>query len=347
MPRFFPLLIVLGLCLTVACTRVADLSPEGPAQVVVNCVLSVDETQTLSLSLTDIATDAEKVAMENADIQLTDITTGANVGRFIRDGEIWRLLYSAVPEHSYRLSIRISEREEILASTTMPPECSITYFKLEPGVEHYDYETDLHGEHGARYYINSLPEGPVWVMGMNYNPETGQHDVAELIAISFTVGADPFNVTSSIFYSNDYFAEELRHYSWISCVRLYRYVDGKPFYPKMIRIRPLKEVGIRSAPDALNCFSVAGTFEGDYFFKGEPSETQGYVRFVSVSEEYDRFLKEALTIKKQQESLVDFSSLFSRENPYTNIVNGVGVFGARTEQKLPWTNKVKWDTDWW
>ena len=100
-----------GLTLLASCTRVVDLTPEGPARVVVNCVLSEDSVQTLSLSLTDIATPAELSALEKAEVYLMDESIKKNAGQFIRENDEWHLQYSAVTMHTYRLSIHIPGRE--------------------------------------------------------------------------------------------------------------------------------------------------------------------------------------------------------------------------------------------
>ena len=47
-------------------------------------------------------------------------------------------------------------------------------------------------------------------------------------------------------------------------------------------------------------------------------------------------LKTLLTEQARQASMKDFASLFSRDNMYGNIENGIGIFGAKTEQELPW-----------
>ena len=68
-------------------------------------------------------------------------------------------------------------------------------------------------------------------------------------------------------------------------------------------------------------------------------ETDGYVLFISPSLEYDRYLREVISNRMQQQAVRDYASLFSRKNTYTNIENGLGIFGARTDQKLPWNDK--------
>lgn len=327
-----------GLTLLASCTRVVDLTPEGPARVVVNCVLSEDSVQTLSLSLTDIATPAELSALEKAEVYLMDESIKKNAGQFIRENDEWHLQYSAVTMHTYRLSIHIPGREVVEAVTTMPSAPSVSCYQEYPGMRDGTFDAM---EMGTRYSIKSLPDGPVWVMGMNYNSATGKHEPAGLIATSL-ISADSFNVTSIIYQRDESWKPIPAGPGYVGGrpQQLYQYVDGQPCYQKLFRIPPIVETGPRTAHDPFGFFSVAGTFEGDYYFMDKPSETQGYVLFVSVSEEYDRFLKDSLAAILQQEASNDYAALFSRDNIYTNVVNGTGVFGAKTEQKLRWNNNV-------
>lgn len=53
---------------------------------------------------------------------------------------------------------------------------------------------------------------------------------------------------------------------------------------------------------------------------------QGYLCFLFVSPEYDRYMKE--TYKKAARPLTDYTDVFNNKNLYTNIEGGTGIFGA-------------------
>ena len=104
-------------------------------------------------------------------------------------------------------------------------------------------------------------------------------------------------------------------------------------------------ISVRSSVSFCGVLSVAGPFNIDFEFDFNrwvliESEETGYILFISPSYEYDLFLRETLSKKMQQDKWGDYASIFSRQNVYSNIDNGLGVFGARTEQKLPWNKTI-------
>ena len=97
---------------------------------------------------------------------------------------------------------------------------------------------------------------------------------------------------------------------------------------------------------------VSGTFEGFYpveFVSEEsedvlncgvitnPSDDQGYLVFASVSHEYDKYHTETLFFQELQESF-KLTDIYFRENVYTNINGGLGIFGAKAETKMVWSD---------
>lgn len=70
-------------------------------------------------------------------------------------------------------------------------------------------------------------------------------------------------------------------------------------------------------------------------FRDTPSETEGFLIFETVSDEYDLYLKDALTYLNKTTEYLD---IYRRDNLYSNIVGGIGVFGAKIRRLLPWYN---------
>lgn len=358
-----------------ACTRVADLIPEGKAQVVVNCVLTVADKQELTLGLTDIATPEEQGALADAVVTLYDESVGEEVGRFHREAnEKWFLDYTAIPEHAYRLVVRMPGREDIAATTTMPKTFNIVlrvssvlhgWYTIphdpSEGKQPWSYPywkwDESERELGSLYKTSSLPEGSCWIIGRNYDVETREHKVAEWLATSL-LSVDPFNVTDRLWQMDSFISEveesyysrleELRkEYGWVG---YYEGVKGRPIHDRVLRIPPAWEAARESAGNPPGWFSIYGPIIcgapiSDYYSFSSLSDAYGYVLFLAPSEEYDRFLKEAFAAGMQQDALSGYSSLFSRKNIYTNVRNGLGVFGAITEQRLPWEAGVRdgWD----
>ena len=267
----------------------------------VNCVLTDNPIQTLQLSIGSNTTDLTVLDLQKATISLFDETDDKNVGSFRYEGEdSWTLDYTAVPTHLYKLEIKIPDRETILARTTMP------------GVIVPEYKQGF-----ALYKAESLPADAVWMMGMDYNPTSEEYSIVKLLATNI-VPVDGFTSTGGVYHHKDFFPSQ--------GAVLFETVENMPLHKQYIRIPSLEEGGIRTInnpyklEDKYVYISTSGSF-ADQCPYGFPQSS--YVLLMAVSREYDQFLKASVVGKE-----------------YTNLENGTGIFGAKTEQKQSWTNII-------
>ena len=186
---------------------------------------------------------------------------------------------------------------------------------------------------------------------MNYNKETGKRELAEYICSSRP--ADDFNLTD-IEYTpkldtiqtiepSPFLAPQppYNNGSLFTCVvGLYHELSGRRMHREYLRY------------SSSGSLIVSGTFEGFYpvEFVSEksedvlnggvitnPSDDQGYLVFASVSHEYDKYHTETLFFQELQESF-KLTDIYFRENVYTNINGGLGIFGAKAETKMVWSD---------
>ncbi|MCR5245902.1 MAG: DUF4249 domain-containing protein [Bacteroidales bacterium] len=68
----------------------------------------------------------------------------------------------------------------------------------------------------------------------------------------------------------------------------------------------------------------------------------GLVHFMTVSEEYDRYLQELVLHELLHDVGTDVIGIYSNTNHYTNVEGGTGIFGAAIDLKKNWTCGV-WD----
>lgn len=64
-----------------------------------------------------------------------------------------------------------------------------------------------------------------------------------------------------------------------------------------------------------------------------------------ASKDYDAYLRDAIYFKRLSESS-DLSSIYNRENIFSNIHGGLGIFGAYTTTYLGWFygyNSTEWE----
>ncbi|MBO6068225.1 MAG: DUF4249 family protein, partial [Bacteroidales bacterium] len=91
-----------------SCVKDVILDAKEEPLLAVYCVLKNEPVQELKLSYTKSVTMAEAPSVTEATAILTDLTEVREAGRFVRVADsLWRLDYSAIPTHSYRLEITV------------------------------------------------------------------------------------------------------------------------------------------------------------------------------------------------------------------------------------------------
>lgn len=312
--HFNHLLCSLGGCLlTAACTPFADIKGE----IAVSCILTQDQVQVLYLSTTNTASESASIDLRNATVLLYDETSSEKVGLFSFDSEDrWTLDYSAIPNRTYKLVIDIPGRKTLSAYTTMPDTIEPEFFKGMP------YYTD-----------DKLPSDAVWMTGMDFDPKRNDYFIVEKIATNICE-VDDFNTTGEFYHHKDFFPSEE--------VIVFYYVENKPLHRQFIRIPPVKEGGKREADGHPSIkgghpISISGSFS-DHYSYGYPLPS--YVLLMAVSEEYDQYLKSILSKNIEDFGDIALSPVLNHSSYPSNIENGTGVFGGKTEQKQYWSNMI-------
>lgn len=356
-----------------SCIRDVIMDAKERPQVVVVCVLSDDHVQTLQLSFTKGASLAAAPVLTDAVAVLYE--QGNEVGEFKRGSDgIWRLEYAAIPGHTYRLEVQVPGYDMIYAEQMMPtehPYVEVYYFcNLSGHVEPWSgwvTEKDAAGDWTFRswpedeeqpgYETFYLAESasPIWICAMNYNEETASHEVAEYICTD--AQADKINLTDEVyeplkkevpnpFKFSGYDAGMAETFYSARQMELYPTLAGKPLYESYLCI-----------PKGRHVFSLSGSFKGiDYSKKmsygsqvdvvtftqtradqEDVNENNGYILFTTLSADYEKYMMEAANYQQIMESS-DISTIYLRDNLFTNISGGVGIFGARISRKYPWTS---------
>ena len=355
-----------------SCIRDVIMDAKEKPQVVVVCVLSDEPVQTLQLSFTKGASLAEAPALTDAVAMLYDGTKA--VGEFKRGSDgIWRLEYAAIPGHTYRLEVQVPGYDLIYAEQMMPAEqayVEVHYFcNLSDYVEPWSgwvTEKDPAGDHtfrswpadeerpGYETFYLAKSASSIWICAMNYNEETASHEVAEYICTD--AEADNINITDEVYHPlkkevpnpyklSEYHGDLAETFYNAHKMELYPTLAGKPLYESYLCI-----------PKGRHVFSLSGSFEGidysknryygslvDVTFTGTRDEQEavtennGYILFTTLSADYEKYMMEASNYQQIMASS-DISTIYLRDNLFTNISGGVGIFGARISRKYPWTS---------
>ena len=287
-------LFLLMLLLPLGCERATELRVEGDGIVVVECVLTEDAKQTMRLSLTDQATEADYERLKKADVRVYDETEGVLAGTFTyvkgnaKEGYTMESAFTGLPLHEYRLEIKVEGFGLVTARTIMPAQPVIkwiqedkTYLNRSTTIEKAlpEYET------GVRILTSSLPEGPVWILCDEkpalLPPDSGPEEIATNL-----LNADPFNLTGNIYSDEDsescakgerllyfltsYYApgggvgdiisQDNNKLPLFYPHGRYYYVLGQPAHERYIRIPSVLEGGSRRVEGPEDFFQVSGHY---------------------------------------------------------------------------------------
>ena len=349
--------LFLILCISITCVSscVQDviLDAGEESKVVVECILNDSDVQELHLNFTKGASRTEAEPLNEAVATLIDLTEGKTVGQFVKsESDLWTLDYQAIPLHHYRLEVLVPGYELIYGEDIMPEECIVQAFtKTEdiylPGpmpIRHPELGSSTSAYFAGTFYsVYGIPEITL-IYGMNYNSRTGKHELAEDIFTTLPV-ADKFNITDKIYVPE---LEQWENQTYDAVKSLYIDLKGTYKHKQYLRLEAQNiESHIDNSESDYCDFLVFGSFTGNWYWYSHagidyrlPSPDEGYLVFESLSENYDQYIRNAIQFKHIKES-TDMSGIYLRDNIYTNITGGLGIFAASSRLILPCANKFR------
>ena len=357
---------IISLACMTSCVRDVILDAKETPQVVVECILSDEPIQVLNLSFTKGASLSEAPALTEAKAVLYE--KDVQVGEFTRQesGE-WTLEYAAVPGLMYRLEVQVPGYDLIYAEQEMPQEhaplksMEYTHFEcyIEPWsgwapgtpslIEPWHPQPDRtwpddepFPSHETFYvqFSNSLPS---WLFAIDYNAESKRHESAGLICtnaettmmnyIGYEYQPPQLNIPNPYKYNtSDPQKKYEESFYDAHLLELYPSLAGMPMYKSYIRL----------PENRAQVFYLSGKFSGDYCEKGvgdwgfaEDTDDKGYILCIAPSKDYDRYLQDAYKYIDIKQS-TSMSDIYLRDNIYSNINGGLGIFGTMISRKYPW-----------
>lgn len=304
------LIVLIALLSLNACVREVVLDAEDRA-VVVECILTDSLTQRLNLSYTKGASQIEAAPLTDAVATLIDLTDSVTIGDFTKSSDapdLWVLDYSAVPDHDYRLEIRVPGKEIIYAESRMPSFPTVCY-RLGAYNHLISDNSDTLYFHGINWCFHTFRD-PVWIYGIKSDKKRGVTPMDEIC--TDLPMADPFNLTGAT-YSTPSKENETKF--------LYPSLEGERMYRRYLHV-----------PEGCDPCDLVFYIS---FLDHEEYPWSHILIFNVVSDSYDRYLKELLCHVDPKE-LKDLSSIYLRDNFYTNVTGGTGVFGGMISRKGPW-----------
>ncbi len=344
------ILLTISILLAFSCMRPTALDPKEKPEVVVNCVLQYPhEEQELVLSWTTAPGGSAGAFITEGDVSLYDLTSGEEAGSFHYAGDgLWLLPRQLVPGNRYRLSIQIPLHDAIEAETTLPNAYTMKNILIVRALHIYDFGGYL--ALGTHYDLQNLGPETVWIAFLEAPGQDALHTTKQIVVD--TRACDPFNTLGDL-------AESVPGGRF-----KYAKVNGHPYHAKWIRMekpgsfyREDEDIGSKESPvlnlnekteiqvypgENYGVYYQDEDFEVDSIGPGiAPQDGPGRVVFMTVSEEYDQYMKEVY-VYRNRERTEGLLFRYDRTNVYSNIVGGHGIFGAAISYYMPWFSGT-WD----
>lgn len=248
----------------------------------VNCVLTPDTKQKLTLTYSNTLNDLYYEKITDATVSLFE--EGELAGKFEKDyyGD-WELNYMPVSGKRYKLNIEIIGHATLEAETTMPFNIPVSKDK--------DREADE--TFVRKYFVQDSCKVPYWIFVM------GKYDKTEVITSKDKL----FNSLGTNHVACDRF--NLSGLGMSSLIGQ----DAKTME---------QQVYLRVMPDENEVYQFCVETQADDY----------WIFFRAASKEYDRYLKTSFQKMLIYQAFDDPSQWFDESVVYSNITNGLGIFGA-------------------
>ena len=357
------LVLILAIVLS-GCVRDTTLDPGVERKVVVEFVLTEDSVQNLYLFLTKEPGELAAPAIQEAEIKLIKMSDNFEPEHLfvkVADNQ-WSLDYSGIPGDEYRLEVKVDGYDLVWAEQKMPEKMKLVRAATEAVINPQPLLPYM--KYGAYYNIDFIPDY-LMIRGTKRDKETGEFIPVEELCTDYP-GVEEINVTGRFYDGNPKWRTGIGwHWSeigWEGADYVYHDspVDGDDgvwtyMFPNLIGsnlhegfllIRRVDDnhAGLEKLYDFPigesfhgKAFCISGSF---YMNQAYPSSDYTQVLFheyliaSSLSPDYGLFLKDAWQFKKTHEG-GDLSSIYLRDNIYSNIQGGLGIFGAMVSSMTP------------
>jgi len=318
------------LLLATSCVEEVSGSFVGDDVLVVNCVLKDSDVQDCRISFLNDESDAR---ISQAKITLIDLDESRSMRFSHEAGGVYNVGCQPQGGHRYRLEIDLPDYEHVSAETCFP-EIPVIYVNYS-NVTHFRF-----GEVDGPVYI--------WMSARNAGGKIAPY----IITSCYT--EDDFNITDCRVSDYYEFGDDALSGILSTPINEFLSVEQQNLMRESDYIYPDESI-VRSIADRLisSCFHdrfVRIPFPSDYdnglyknasrdfsvLLPGGARLSYPIIQTDVVSKEYDLYLRDAL--KEGMKTDTDLHAIYDRTNPYTNILHGIGIFGAyRVKKVYEWT----------
>lgn len=327
-----------------SCVELIDLSPREGRSLVVNCILTESDVQTLEMYYTTQKLGEEGEPVNDAKVTLCRVNDP--VAEFYRcDDGLWRADFCPEYGAMYRLKLTVGERD-FIATTIFPKDIQVDCYGRRRWSDNsrrrisylmYSYELRLYDEEFPKPPYKGrecLWESHLWI----FPKDMGWGDDYQKYIATSHFCADDFNLTSlyvrdlpcfskdSINVMDKWLKEQLAWYpAKLGDLQLHQgfvRID----IPKDYRSGQPQEELTDTPVYSDKSFALARPFPTSWPNNDGPYQEQGGLYDIYIlSDEADHYFKD---VYRKHLNKDNFLFEYDTENVYSNIEGGIGVFGA-------------------
>lgn len=335
----------------VSCVEKADLDPRERL-IYVDAILENSNVQRIKLKYTSYVSESQYLPVEEADVKVEEYIDGGQTNCFIFERKAsgdWESVFRPIPRAKYKLTVNAPGFPVMTSETEYPDTLRFLDYKVanpemlnstiqEPDMVSLEYKSD---------------SCIVWVYYADYIPSRNNWEISDSTAVGMVVDYkdedDIYNQDSPLYMpeSGLYINTE-----WSCLPELWNYdkykrYHGPGYYGLTCGIPfTAQYVGLGTRLYGFEHYSNDYiVVEGRKYKSSNPRfqhkrdkvlHPDSYIMLQSVDKGYDRYLRESyafdLGLDRIQES--DLSFLWDYKEVYSNIDNGLGIFGCTAKCKL-------------
>lgn len=290
----------------ISCVKELPVSPENTSsKFVLTCLLTNEDVQKLTLTKSKAFYSGNNFEDVPAAI-ITLYEDEKEIGFFTKSSNSeWQLTYKPIPGKKYQIVVEVAGNRILKSTTTMPEKTDISFEGVMDENATKIFSQQSHASTFWMFILQSTLDDPIY----SIHPPTLEED--PFPRLSFEIGTDHQDA--------DRFNQEG------SAVEFIPEFGNTLAYKYYVRITP----------------NAAITKQTPYRFRVQHRMTNAsFIVFRHVSSEYDKYLKTICEKKSFYESEDDPAKWFDENIIYSNIENGLGIFGAYIQESYYYNNTI-------
>ncbi len=321
-----------------SCTEKVDLDPRERA-VVVHAMLEDTTVQTVQLFYTSYVSEHYYPPVEEASVYMERMKDSLAIERYdfikIKDG-IWQGKFTPNQLGIYRLTVTAPNMDTITATTQFPLRLNWQRLRTETG------DAEILSPAQTKTGNHPLNHRSFWIMSfMDYIPELKSHQ--HIKNISHSPSRHMHNTEETI--------RRWKHHTWLFEDFMYD-IRAYAIYRMDSYISPVDSLSYAGSSKYKTALCTAIVEYGGYtmgdacILIGSPAKKYrnpdaydeftlhplSYMLVQSTNTDYELYFKDV--IAKSLEDLSDLTLLWKKDEIYSNIKNGLGIFAAECRYKL-------------